>query len=144
MYFSIRNKSGVSTSFCKSAITFIDNPYLVLILNHGNESTAPKLKHGNRKNNNREHKRTYPSVISVLKSELVHEPPNKLYKMLVIKEEVGQRQGIANLRNLKQLHNLKHRQDAILKLGNDDIANLYELTMHVEGYVKQRCLIKGT
>ena len=89
-----------------------------------------------RKNNNREHKRTYPSVISSLKSELVHEPPNKLYKTLVTKEEVGQRQGIANPRNLKQLHNLKHRQDAKLKLGNDDIANLYELTMHLGGYVK--------
>ena len=86
MYFSFRNKGGVSTSFCKSAITFIDNPCLVLILYHVNESTTPKLKHGNRKNNNREHKRTYPSVISVLKSEIVHEPPNKLYKMLVIKE----------------------------------------------------------
>ena len=136
MYFCIRNKSGVSTSFCKFAITFIDNPYLVVIWYQGNESTAPKLKHGNRKNNNREHKRTYPSVISSLKSELVHEPPNKLYKTLVTKEEVGQRQGIANPRNLKQLHNLKHRQDAKLKLGNDDIANLYELTMHLGGYVK--------
>ena len=136
MYFSIRSKNGVSTSFCKSAITFIDNPYLVLILYHGNESTAPKLKHGNRKNNNMEHKRTYPSVISVLKSELVHEPPNKLYKTLVTKEEVGQRQGIANPRNLKQLHNVKLRQDAARKLGNDNIANLYELTMHLGGYVK--------
>ena len=70
MYFCIRNKSGVSTSFCKFAITFIDNPYLVVIWYQGNESTAPKLKHGNRKNNNREHKRTYPSVISSLKAEL--------------------------------------------------------------------------
>ena len=52
------------------------------------------------------------------------------------KEEVGQRQGIANPKNLKQLHNLKHRQDAKLKLGNYDIANLYELTMHLGGYVK--------
>ena len=50
------------------------------------------------------------------------------------KEEVGQRQGIANPRNLKQLHNVKYLQDAKLKLGNDDIANLYELTMHLEGY----------
>ena len=55
----------------------------------------------------------------------------------MIKEEVGQRQGIANPRNSKQLHNLKHRQDAKLKLGNDDIANLHELTtMHLGGYVK--------
>ncbi len=72
----------------------------------------------------------------MLKSEIVHEPPNKLYKTLVTKEEVGQRQGIANPRNLKQLHNVKYLQDAKLKLGNDDIANLYELTMHLGGYVK--------
>ena len=39
---------------------------------------------------------------------------SKLYKTLVTKEEVGQRQGIANPRNLKQLHNLNHRQDAKL------------------------------
>ena len=81
-------------------------------------------------------KTTYPSVISLLKSELVHELPNKLYKTLVTKEEPGQRQDIANPRNSKQLHNLKHRQDAKLKLGYDDIANFYELTMHMGGYVK--------
>ena len=37
--------------------------------------------------------------------------------------------GIANPRNSKQLHNLKHWQDAKLKLGNDDIANQVPLLM---------------
>ena len=59
------------------------------------------------------------------------------------KEEAGQRQGIASPRNLKQLHNLKHRQDAKLKLGNDNIANLYEFTMHLGEYVKSIDLLAG-
>lgn len=82
-----------------------------------------------------EYKRTMPSVIDKIKN--VDGGAKKVYRKMICSKVVDcNMQGVANPRNGKQVKNALHKKRTDQLLSRDDLYNLFQLSSHLDGFVR--------
>ena len=103
-----RKRPNYSHKFKKLVHWLHSDPHLVLVHDLGDETIYKPMAHGNSKHET-EFKRTMPSVIDKMKSE--EGRAKKVYRKMVCTDQMdGNIQGIANLRNTKQVKNVQQKK----------------------------------
>ena len=124
-------KTKKSNSFKKHVYNF-KNGKIFLIHYIGDEKAYNGVKHGNRKNNNREHKRTFPSVLNNIKESTGNREPAEVYRDIQSDPQIPFHGKAINMNQIKR-NQSKTRQEN--KLSHDFLYNMHELAYHLDGYV---------
>ena len=100
----------------------------------GDSEAYQNLPHGNRKRNNRPHKRSKPSLINTIKSQ-TNGAPKAVFESMKSEQPESLITGISIPRNTRQIKNIqaKIRKDG--KLSHDSLYALHLLVDHLDNYI---------
>ncbi|XP_060607618.1 uncharacterized protein LOC132759787 [Ruditapes philippinarum] len=137
-FFKISNQGIASLNFTKHVFRFLDDDYnnRTLIAYYGDSEAYQGLPHGNRKRNNRQHKRTKPSVMNNIKCNALSEKPKQMIdKMRSEASPESKIQGVSVPRNDKQIRNIQAKIRNENKLSHDSLYSLHILVEQLENYI---------
>ena len=100
----------------------------------GDSDAYQNLPHGNRKRNNRPHKRSKPSLINTIKSQ-TNGAPKAVFESMKSEQPESLITGISIPRNTGQIKNIqaKFRKDG--KLSHDSLYALHLLVDYLDNYI---------
>ena len=129
-FFKISNKGVDDTRFIKHVFRFTNTDYnqKTVIMHYGQSDAYLGLSHGNRKRNDREYKRTKPSVLQEIREFGLTDKPKHLNDMIKTqKSPESNLLGVSVPRNDKQIHNMQSKLRKEAKLSHDSLYGLHLL-----------------
>ena len=123
-------KPGISREFKKTYYELCGQTNFIIVHYQGDEKQYVPMIHGNRKSGHQEFIRTNPSVLQKIKETISNAKPEEAYQKLVTESS---QHGSKNVRNLRQITNIKASIERNRKLGNDEFLNLIEQCIEIEG-----------
>ena len=109
-YFNIQTPKGPSSDFSKHAYELDPTNNFTLIHYLGDESAANDFPHGNKKNDNRAHIRTCPSVLKELTTKCNKSTTSRVYKSAITSLPPVAHMPVLQPRNSKQVENIRMNQ----------------------------------
>ena len=122
------------STFQRHAWWFLHNPHVVLIQYIEDHTEFQPRPHGDSVFNNRNYKRTCPSVIADTRPK-PQDDNITTYQDLVKNECPNEQQAVLKPRNIKQVRNNKFIARKNAKLSHDDYYNLLVISNELESYV---------
>ena len=133
--FRIINNKKVSYEFQKHSFRFTDSYNgKTVIVYMGNSDAYKNMPHGNRKRNNRPHKRSKPSLMKTIKSQN-DKAPKVVFDSMKSDNPNSLVNGISVPRNTRQIKNIQADIRRDCKLSHDSLYALHLLVDHLENYI---------
>ena len=138
MYFSLNTPEGPSKLFQRYAYQLMEDKSMTLIHYLGNEKNAIDFPHGNQKHDveGKKHVRTCPSYLNKFKSLVKSQTTSIAYKKEISNISCDPEcVATCTPRNLKQLRNLRYQHLNQLKISQDTLYNLHEISYDIPGFI---------
>ena len=138
-HFHLETPDGITTQFIKHVYKLItSNNNAVLIHYIGDESCAVDFPHGIRNastDSTRAYIRTCPSVIKSLQESCKSDTPTTVYRKHVTNVPSVRYMAVLQPRNVRQVKNIRSKQQQKQKLSHDGLYNLHELALDLPDFV---------
>lgn len=134
-YFDIQTPKGPSTEFRKHAYELEPPNNFTLIHYLGDEGAATDFPHGNKRNDDRAHVRTCPSLIKELTTKCQTCTTSRVYKSAITTLPPVPHMPVLHPRNSKQVENIRMNQLRTHRISHDSLYNLHELALDIPTFI---------